>query len=169
VKLRLRPATLADTAAIHAINRAGAPGVSPFADGEVEACIARATWFRVAEQDGAVCGYCLVFAHGFDGIGDEYAWFSERHRSFLYVDSVAIAASERRSGVGAAFYAELCAEARRRGIPLVTCEVNLEPPNPQSLAFHAARGFREVGRMRVHDGRFVSLLELEVGAGALQQ
>jgi predicted GNAT superfamily acetyltransferase len=143
--------------------------VSPFAPGEVEACVARATWFRVAEQDGAVCGYLLVFAHGFEGIGDEYAWFSGRHPSFLYVDSIAIAASLRRSGVGAAFYGELCEEARRRGIPLVTCEVNLDPPNPQSLAFHAARGFREVGRLRVRDGRFVSLLELQIGAGALQK
>jgi predicted GNAT superfamily acetyltransferase len=36
-------------------------------------------------------------------------------------------------------------------------EVNVEPPNPASLAFHAARGYVEVGR-RVDGGKAVSLL-----------
>ncbi len=33
------------------------------------------------------------------------------------------------------------------------CEVNLEPPNPVSDAFHEALGFTEVGRAAIHDGK----------------
>ena len=166
---RIRDATQEDGAAILALNRAGSPGVTPFAPGEVERCVERATLFRVAELDGEVAGYLLVFAHGFADVGDEYRWFSARHEAFLYVDSIAIAPAQRRAGVGRALYADLGSEARRRGIPRIVCEVNLDPPNPRSLAFHAAQGFREVGQMRVSDGRFVSLLELEVGARALEE
>jgi hypothetical protein len=155
----IRAARPEDRAAIEAINAEGQPGVNPFEPGEVERCIARATLFRVAEREGAVCGYLLAFGAGFAAIGDEYVWFSARHPAFLYVDQIAVARSAWRAGVGAALYADLEREARARGVPVLACEANLEPPNPRSLAFHEAVGFREVGRLRVSDGRFVALLE----------
>jgi predicted GNAT superfamily acetyltransferase len=167
--LSIRKASLADCAQILAINRAGMPGVTAFEPDEVERCIERATVFWVAEAGSQLAGYLLAFAEGFPGIGDEYRWFSARHARFLYVDSIAVAEAQRRAGVGRAFYAELAGEARRCALPRIVCEVNLDPPNPRSLAFHAAQGFSEVGRMRVSDGRFVSLLELEIAARALQQ
>ena len=34
----------------------------------------------------------------------------------------------------------------------VVCEVNREPPNPASDAFHAALGFSEVGLAAIHGG-----------------
>jgi predicted GNAT superfamily acetyltransferase len=40
----------------------------------------------------------------------------------------------------------------------VTCEVNLDPPNPRSLAFHERLGFREVGRQATKGGAFTVVL-----------
>jgi predicted GNAT superfamily acetyltransferase len=159
IVVKLRDAVAADHEAIVAINRDGQPGVNAFESGEIEACIARATHFRVAESEGAVAGYLLAFGAGFTSIGDEYAWFSARHPAFLYVDQVAVARALWRGGVGAALYADLERAARARGVGVLTCEVNLDPPNPRSLAFHQARGFGEVSRLRVSDGRYVALLE----------
>jgi predicted GNAT superfamily acetyltransferase len=161
--LTLRDASAADAEAITAINRDGQPGVNAFEPGEIEACVARATHFRVAEAGGELAGYLLAFGSGLASIGDEYAWFSARHAAFVYVDQVAVARSRWRVGVGAALYADLERAARARGVAVLACEVNLEPPNPRSLAFHARVGFTEVGRLRVGDGRFVALLERRLG------
>jgi predicted GNAT superfamily acetyltransferase len=157
--VRVRAAAASDRARIAAINREGQPGVNPLSAAELDACLARATLFCVAELDGAVAGYLIALATGFSSIGDEYAWFEARHRAFLYVDQVAVARDGWRRGVGAALYAELERVARRSGIPQLVCEVNLRPANPRSLAFHAALGFVEVGQLEVSDGRRVALLE----------
>jgi predicted GNAT superfamily acetyltransferase len=49
-------------------------------------------------------------------------------------------------------YEELFAAAVQASHSLVACEVNVEPPNPASDAFHEALGFSEVGRAVIHDG-----------------
>jgi hypothetical protein len=41
------------------------------------------------------------------------------------------------------------------------CEVDLEPPNLESLGFHAARGYTEVGRLAV-GGKTRSMLAKEL-------
>jgi predicted GNAT superfamily acetyltransferase len=61
------------------------------------------------------------------------------------------------------FYADLFAAARAAGHPRVACEVNYEPPNPQSDHFHAALGFQEVGRASHPDrGKSVRYLLLDL-------
>ena len=162
MEVALRAARAGDRDAIARVNREGQPGVNPLSPEEIDACLARATLFRVAESADGVCGYLLAFAAGFAAIGDEYAWFSARRPAFLYVDQIAVARAAWGQGVAAALYAELEREARARGIAHLVCEVNLRPENPRSFAFHARQGFREVGRLEVSDGRFVALLEREL-------
>jgi hypothetical protein len=50
-------------------------------------------------------------------------------------------------------YRDLFARASRAGHCCVVCEVNSDPPNPASDAFHAALGFSQVGTANIHDGR----------------
>lgn len=65
-------------------------------------------------------------------------------------------------------YDDIIAFAATRGVAQLTCEFDLEPPNPGSAKFHARYGFREVGRQWLSGGRKqVSLQALEVTAGAL--
>ncbi len=52
----------------------------------------------------------------------------------------------RKHGLARTLYADAFAVARARDLPVVCCEVNIDPPNPASDAFHAALGFSETGR-----------------------
>jgi predicted GNAT superfamily acetyltransferase len=53
--------------------------------------------------------------------------------------------------------------ARAAGRAEVTCEVNLDPPNPGSEAFHARLGFKQVGVQSTKGGAVtVSLLAAPV-------
>jgi predicted GNAT superfamily acetyltransferase len=65
-----------------------------------------------------------------------------------------VAASGRGRGRGLArrLYLDLFERATRGGHICVVCEVNSEPPNPASDAFHAALGFAEVGSASIHNG-----------------
>jgi predicted GNAT superfamily acetyltransferase len=57
--------------------------------------------------------------------------------------------------VARSLYHELFAAAAQAGHPIVGCEVNVEPPNPISDAFHEALGFTEVGRASLLGGEKV--------------
>jgi len=58
------------------------------------------------------------------------------------------------------------ARASHDDVPLITCEFDIEPPNPASERFHAKLGFREIGRQQLDSGRkTVSLQALDVAAG----
>jgi predicted GNAT superfamily acetyltransferase len=160
-----RPAGHADTAAIVAINGAGRPGVYPLTPEEVAATLGSASYVTVAELDGVVVGYVIGYTAADGCEGEEYAWFRARVPRFLYIDQVAVAPSARRAHVGMQLYAQAAAYARAHAIPALVCEVNLDPPNPASLQFHARLGFAEVGVLTVQDGRTVSLRQKALGAG----
>jgi predicted GNAT superfamily acetyltransferase len=82
------------------------------------------------------------------------------------VDRIVVAGSTQARGAGSRLYRELYALALRDAVPLITCEFDVEPPNPASERFHARLGFREVGRQQLHGGRkTVSLQALDVAAG----
>lgn len=80
-----------------------------------------------------------------------FAWFRQRYPAFVYIDRVVVEAAQRGRGVARHLYEDLFAEARRSGRSLVVCEVNAEPPNPASDAFHARLGFTVVGTAHLAD------------------
>ena len=49
-------------------------------------------------------------------------------------------------------YSDLFDKARSVAHNLVVCEVNSDPPNPASEAFHARMAFDEVGRASILQG-----------------
>jgi predicted GNAT superfamily acetyltransferase len=69
-----------------------------------------------------------------------YLWFRQRYHRFVYVDRVVVSPLMRGRSYAGALYTDLFARARQEGHTLVVCEVNSEPPNPASDAFHAAMG-----------------------------
>ena len=106
---------------------------------------------------GSLAGFLILVAPGADYSSPNYRYFQERLDSggapgpFRYVDRVAVDPSAQGSGIGRALYEAAVARAAEVGAVEVTCEVNLEPPNPDSQAFHARMGFVEVGRQWTYD------------------
>jgi uncharacterized protein len=165
-EVTVRPAAADDLAAILAINAAGQPGVSPFAADEVAGLASGAIRCWVAEAVGRVAGYLIAYRQDETCEGHEFAWFQRAYPSFLYVDQIAVAPDVQRAGAGSALYQAATTYAAAQGLDRLTCEVNLDPPNPGSLTFHRRLGFAEVGILRTHDGRTVSLLtRLQPAAG----
>jgi len=149
--VHLRPATAADQAAVLALNAASVEALSPLDGTHLEALAARAARYDVVEVDGEVAAFVLVFAPGADYNSDNYRWFDERYTDFCYLDRIVVGERWRRRGIGRLVYDAIEAFSTPHG--RLTCEVNAEPPNHASLAFHAARGYVEVGRLTHADPR----------------
>ena len=81
-----------------------------------------------------------------------FAWFKNAYSSFIYIDRIIVAESARGQGIARLLYEDLFAAAHRTGNHRIVCEVNSEPPNPASDAFHQAMGFEKVGQAILYSG-----------------
>jgi predicted GNAT superfamily acetyltransferase len=145
------------------INEDSSPAVSELSAAEVERLAVDASLAWVVVADGAVIGYLIGYVKSDAYGGEEFAWLKQRLPGFVYIDQVALAPAYRRQGIGGRLYSELELWGRRRQYACLTCEVNLVPPNPESMAFHRRQGFVEIGRMHTVDGRHVSLIQKGIG------
>ena len=136
-----QPVTEADLDWVLALNRAHEAELSPLDRGGLAHLVDEAAYAKTL-AGGA---FLIAFAPAADYDSPNFLWFRDRYESFLYIDRIAVAATHRRQGLAAALYQDLFADAAARGFPRVVCEVNADPPNPGSDAFHAAQGFAEVG------------------------
>ena len=84
----------------------------------------------------------LTFAPGTAYDSENYRWFSESFEDFLYLDRIVLDPGFRRRGLGGRVYDELEERARKNG--RMVLEVNVEPPNDGSLAFHRGRGYADL-------------------------
>lgn len=103
-----------------------------------------------------------AFLIGFDQDGDysspNFLWFKERYERFAYIDRIITAEVARGQGLARALYEDLFKCATADGYSVVGCEVNMDPPNPGSDAFHAKLGFEEVGTALLANGKTVRYL-----------
>jgi len=153
-----RELTPADLPRLVELNNHNVPAVSPSDLDGMAALLAEidTTVAVVAETDpSVVLGFALLFRAGADYASENYRWFEARGSDFFYVDRIVVADDAQNAGVGRALYAAIFDAARERGLSEVTCEVNVEPPNPGSMRFHARLGFVEVGRHSTKNGRAV--------------
>lgn len=117
-----------------------------------EAFVAR----RVGEADALL----IAFDQDADYDSPNFLWFRARYPRFVYVDRIVVAGHARGRGLARKLYDHLFDAARAAGHERVVCEVNADPPNPASDAFHAGLGFVEVGLAAIHGGeKTVTYLE----------
>ena len=157
MSLRLRDIAPGDTDAILALNLESEAVLSPMDAARYAHLSAQSAYGRVVESDGAVSAFLLAFREGADYDSVNYRWFDARYEAFLYVDRVVVASAHQGRGLGARLYDDLFAFARAAGVPAVTCEFDIEPPNDASRRFHARYGFEEVGVQTLPGGKRVSL------------
>ena len=149
----IRAAAPADFPAILALNAESVHFLSPLDAPRLQHLHAQAAYHRVVEIDGVVAAFLLALREGADYASPNYRWFAQRYREFLYIDRIVVSTMQQGQGLGALLYEDLFAFARTSGVTRVTCEFDLEPPNPASARFHARFGFREVGTQRLAGGR----------------
>jgi predicted GNAT superfamily acetyltransferase len=111
----------------------------------------QASFSAAAFEEGAAFLIAFDQAAAYDS--PNFLWFRERYDRFVYVDRVVTSPLARGKGYAKALYADLFRRATLAGHARIVCEVNLDPPNPASDAFHAALDFAEVGRASIHSGQ----------------
>lgn len=96
-------------------------------------------------------GFQITFDQHADYDSPNFVWFQEKYDVFVYVDRIVVSAASRGQGIARTLYESLINMARADGHTRIVCEVNLDPPNPGSDAFHDQMGFVEVGRLFLKD------------------
>jgi uncharacterized protein len=153
----LRPVSDADVDAVLDLNERNVVWLAPLDRARLDRLRGWADRFDVLESDGEVAGFVITFAAGTPYDSENYRWFTERYgESFYYLDRIVLHEDHRRKGLGGFVYDAVEHLARPHG--RLVLEVNLVPRNEVSLAFHAARGFVEVGRLGDDEHR-VALME----------
>jgi predicted GNAT superfamily acetyltransferase len=162
VPVTLRTLVPADLPAARALNNGAVPAVPPMTEEEMAALVAASSLSLVAIDVAAPedpLGFLVAMDPDADYDGENFRFFLDRGRDFVYVDRIVVAEAARGSGVGRLLYQAVFARATRDGRGEVDCEVNLRPANPESLAFHARLGFVQVGEQETKGGAYrVALL-----------
>lgn len=101
---------------------------------------------------GNVDAFLLALDESASYDSPNYQWFRQRFLRFVYVDRVVVAPALRGRGYARLLYTDLFRRTVEAGRDLVVCEVNSEPPNPVSDAFHRVLGFNDIGSATIHGG-----------------
>ena len=145
----VRPIDHADLAAVLSLNNLHARELSLLDETRLRHLVDEAYLALCVGQGDA---FLLAFDERANYDSPNYLWFRARYPRFAYVDRVAVAGHARGGGLARRFYETLFDKARSDGHSVVACEVNLDPPNPESDAFHARMGFVEAGSAAIYGG-----------------
>lgn len=143
----LRAIRDSDVVEVLALNEANVEMLAPMDEEHLHRLQALADRLDVVDVDGEVAGFVMTFGPGSSYDSENYRWFTARHGGddFYYLDRIVLQPQFRRRGLGGFVYDEV--ERVAAGHGRLCLEVNLVPRNDPSLAFHARRGFVEVGRL----------------------
>jgi uncharacterized protein len=158
----LRPIAEADVPAVLALNHRFVDLLSPLDAERLLWLVGLSDHADVIEVDERVVGFVLTMAPGSGYDSENYRWHADHFDgAFYYLDRIVIAEEMRRQGLAAFVYDAM--EDVARGFGRMTLEVNVDPPNFESLAFHERRGYVEVGRLG-GPGHVVGLMAKELTA-----
>lgn len=162
-KLTVRLAEPGDYEKILRLNLESVHFLSPLTPEKLRHLHDESDCLKVLEKDGEILGFYIVFREGADYDSVNYQWFSKNYPQFLYIDRVVIDQSYKSKGYGTHLYEDIIGHGKDTGVPVITAEIDINPPNPVSLQFHRRFGFEEAGKQQAAGGKKeVSLQALDI-------
>ncbi|GAB3165444.1 hypothetical protein GCM10027059_23020 [Myceligenerans halotolerans] len=151
----LRPATASDVPALVELNNAAVPAVPVTPADEMQGLLDISSLALVATdpaESSDPLGFLLALDPGAEYSSENYDWFENRGLDHLYVDRIVLGERARNRGIGRRLYDAVFDAAREAERDVVTCEINLNPPNPGSMRFHGRLGFEQTGEQLTKGG-----------------
>ena len=134
------------------LNEAEVHQTSPMSLQRLNELALMSSYHKVAIANGRVAAFALAMRENAPYQNENYAWFAARFPKFLYVDRIVVGSEFAGLKIGTLLYTNLFGFARSQGVSFVTCEYNVQPPNPASKGFHDKFGFQELDTQWVANG-----------------
>ncbi|MFL2982661.1 MAG: GNAT family N-acetyltransferase [Candidatus Poseidoniaceae archaeon] len=143
--MEIRALQISDSSSIWEINEQGLPGTGKVSEQEILDLLNYSSLSIGLFDSNSLLGFviCLPPKTAYGSLN--YLWFNERYDDFLYVDRIAVSTANRNQKIGSKLYQAVTDTASKLGVP-IAAEVNLRPPNPDSVRFHQRHGFTEIGQ-----------------------
>jgi|TARA_B110000240_G_scaffold102054_1_gene115536 predicted GNAT superfamily acetyltransferase len=162
VNFKIKKTSSSELDQILVLNQEALPAVSSITKEEMQHFLKIVDYFKSLIIDEKVVGFLIALTPGKDYQSLNYKWFENKYKSFMYVDRIVISPSYQGKGLGTNFYNDLC-KTINQTITKITCEVNLKPPNEESMLFHKKYGFQQVDTQFTDNGKKeVSLMKLSL-------
>tara|TARA_R110002096_G_scaffold117236_2_gene254136 strand:+ start:2595 stop:3074 length:480 start_codon:yes stop_codon:yes gene_type:complete len=140
------------------LNTAAVPHVNDIDREQLQWFCDKAAFPRCIKIDDRIAGFMIGMRPGTTYASPNYQWFCSNYEDFAYVDRVVVSDWARRQGVAELLYREFADSQSDTSI--MTCEVNLRPPNEGSMKFHSRMGFKQVASQETDGGKKeVALME----------
>ena len=151
----IRTLRTTDLELIHKWNQSTVPKVNSLTFEEFRLQSVNCTYSYIqCSTDSMPVGFIFLYDEKTEYDSLNYLYFKSRYQKFLYVDRIIIAGEHQKKGYGQQLY-DFVIDTHNPDI--FCCEVNITPPNRQSLSFHHKYGFKEIGQQNVYNN-VVSLL-----------
>ena len=135
----------AELQSIYDLNQANTPEVGSLESiNHLQKLIGFSAYNLLLLSDDEIIGFIICMREGARYGSENYKFFTQRLKKFLYVDRVAIDSRHRRAGLGQAIYLDIFVQASNDSLP-IALEVNTQPVNQPSLNFHEKMGFDQIG------------------------
>jgi predicted GNAT superfamily acetyltransferase len=138
--ITLRRAEDTDLEAVLQLNEMSVPAVNSVDLEQMRWFAANAAYFSVAMHNEQFAGFLIGMRPGTTYASPNYRWFCENYEDFGYIDRIAIAASARRLGLATRLYRDFEASLPPC-VGVLTCEVNVVPPNESTCGFTKITAF----------------------------
>ena len=136
---------------IYDLNQANTPEVGSLKSiNHLKKLIELSAYNLLVLDDDEIVGFIICMREVSVYRSENYKFFVQKLKKFLYVDRVAIDEQYRRAGLGQAIYENIFIHAAKNDLP-IALEVNTQPVNQPSLNFHEKMGFDKVGSRDFED------------------